>query len=113
MDSKAATSSVDELDMAIDRISNSSISMRRTILVHLGLIHLQLQPGTIDDLVGEDGTQEDLGERASKGFIPGSLCQLVFIAIGRKKENDWKLTPSLNELEDALLGLGLWLLRRG
>lgn len=88
--------------------------MRRTILVHLGLIHLQLQPSPIDDLVGEDGTQEDLGEWACKGFIPGSLWQLVSIAVDRNKENDRKLTPSLNELDDALsLGLGLLLLRRG
>lgn len=85
MDSKAATSSVNELAMAIDRISNSSISMRRTILVHLGLVHLQLQPGPIDDLVGEDGTQEDLGEGACKGFIPGSLCQLVSIVVDKRK----------------------------
>ena len=55
--------------------------MRRTVLVHLGLVHLQLQPGPIDDLVGEDGTQEDLGERACKGFILGSLCRLVSIAV--------------------------------
>lgn len=58
--------------------------MRRTVLVHLGLVHLQLQPGPIDDLVGEDGTQEDLGEGACKGFIAGHLRQLVSIAGDRK-----------------------------
>ena len=40
-----------------------------TILGHLGLIHLQLQPGPVEDLVDEYAAEEDLGKGTGKGTI--------------------------------------------
>lgn len=55
--------------MAKDHISTKKRRKggRLTVLFELGLVHLELQPGPVNDLVSEDGTEEDLGERATKG----------------------------------------------
>lgn len=54
-------------------ISYIKIETMRTVLLQLGLIHLQLQPGPVDHLVNEHGTQEDLAKGARKGLISRHL----------------------------------------
>ena len=48
-----------------------------TVLVRLGLIHLQLQPRPVDNLIGEDGTEEDLGKGTHEEFVAGHLIDIL------------------------------------
>lgn len=59
----------------------SSVFLALTILCHLGLVHLQTQPGPVEDLVDEHAAEEDLGKGAEEGAILVHLVLKLALAL--------------------------------